>query len=64
MDDQRQTDWQNHAEFLRQYAARVLAEYFGPRCPDYEPQCVCCQRWRALDALVANPYDEATKHET
>jgi hypothetical protein len=27
---------------------RTLAEY-GPRCPDFEPDCPCCAAWAFFD---------------
>ena len=26
----------------------------GPRCPDFEPQCACCQGWKYHDELFNN----------
>lgn len=41
---------------LRTIAEAMLTEHFGERCPDFEEECVCCKRWKALDALTASPY--------
>lgn len=30
---------------------------WGPRCPDYEPTCVVCQRWRDHDEIFNDPED-------
>jgi hypothetical protein len=30
-----------------------LIEWFGGRCPDYEENCICCQKWRAFDELFS-----------
>lgn len=29
------------------YVTRV----WGARCPDYEPGCICCEKWREHDEL-------------
>jgi hypothetical protein len=26
-----------------------VTEYWGPRCPDYEPECPCCKAWAHFD---------------
>lgn len=23
-----------------------IYKIWGPRCPDFEPGCLCCQRWK------------------
>lgn len=33
--------------------ADALTEFYGERCPDFEPNCVGCQAWKH--------YDESTK---
>jgi hypothetical protein len=47
-----------HQDLLGLVAAQLTAAwleaYAGPRCPDTEPTCVVCQRWRAFDALFAD----------
>ncbi len=48
------------AGHIRTIAETMLKEHFGERCDDYEPDCMCCQRWRALDKLLANPYESKT----
>lgn len=30
----------------------VMAEYWGERCPDYEPECPTCQAWAEYDKLT------------
>ena len=25
--------------------------FFGPRCPDFEPACYCCEAWDGHDQL-------------
>ena len=32
----------------------ALTEYWGPRCPDHEPDCFTCQAWAELDKLVGD----------
>ena len=33
-----------------------LKDQFGPECKEFEPDCICCQRWKALRVLTENPY--------
>lgn len=33
-------------------ARRILAEQYGPRCDEHEPECIVCQAWAAFDAKV------------
>jgi hypothetical protein len=35
--------------FLKLYK-KFLTEYYGRRCPDFEPGCACCQAWVRYDA--------------
>ena len=44
------------AGHVRIIAETMLAEFFGQRCPDFEKDCECCQRWKFLDDLTANPF--------
>lgn len=30
----------------------AVTEYFGERCPEYEPGCACCEGWKQYDKLV------------
>ena len=27
----------------------AIKEYYGKRCPDFEPECVVCQAWAEFD---------------
>lgn len=29
---------------------QAIKEYYGKRCPDFEPECVVCQAWAEFDA--------------
>lgn len=31
----------------------AITEQWGPRCPDFEPACACCQAWAEYDHLCA-----------
>lgn len=31
--------------------AEALTDYYGPRCPDFEPECHCCKAWAQFDML-------------
>lgn len=46
------------AGHVRTIAEEMLTEQFGERCSEYDPDCMCCQRWKALDELVSNPFGE------
>ena len=28
---------------------KAIKEYYGKRCPDFEPECVVCQAWAEFD---------------
>lgn len=28
-----------------------VTEFYGERCPEYEPLCLCCKAWEGVDAL-------------
>src|SRR5271166_4825069 len=50
-----------YAEIARHLAAigeTLLVEWWGKRCPDFEASCECCKRWKALDLLVKNPFED------
>ena len=29
----------------------AIREYFGERCPDFEPGCPCCRAWAEFDSV-------------
>ena len=61
VDEQSKSELQSRfdmmAGHLRIIAETMLREHFGDRCPDFEPACIVCKRWKLLDDLTANPYD-------
>lgn len=56
MDEELKADYEKQSNYIRTIAEKMLTEHVGDRCPDYEPSCESCKRWKALDALVDNPY--------
>ena len=55
------SDWDRHEAWvrpLRDAALVYLHEFWGERCPDYSPDCFCCQRWDLFDKLIENPFDK------
>ena len=36
----------------------VLLEHFGEKCKDFEPNCHCCKKYKALEVLFENPYED------
>lgn len=46
------------AGHLRTVAEAMLIEFFGEQCPDFEPDCECCRRWKLLDDLAQNPFSD------
>lgn len=44
--------------------AEALTDYYGPRCPDFEPECHCCKAWAQFDAIAARPEPEGVALET
>ena len=53
-------EFAKHARHIRTIAEVMLEESFGPRCPDESPGCPTCDRYRLLDELTANPFEEDT----
>jgi len=39
-------------------AIKYIKKWFGSRCEEFEPECECCKRWKALDNLIENPFEE------
>lgn len=29
---------------------KAIKEYYGKRCPDFEPECIVCQAWAEYDS--------------
>lgn len=46
------------ARHIRTIAESVLTEYFGERCVEFDDHCDCCRRWKLLDDLTANPFED------
>lgn len=55
-DDTDKQEFGMMASHIRTIAMEMLEQHFGERCLEFEPDCECCKRWKALDDLVANPY--------
>ncbi len=55
----RAEQWAMMAGHIRTIAGKLLTEFFDERCPDFEADCPCCERWAALDALTENPFRQA-----
>ena len=56
MNDEREFDIM--AGHIRTIAETMLVKFFGERCPDFEPDCECCRRWKLLDELTENPFKD------
>jgi hypothetical protein len=39
--------------------AEAVEEYWGKRCDTFDPDCCCCQAWKAFDRLVRGRHDSA-----
>jgi hypothetical protein len=39
-------------ELLRLELSNWLAETFGDRCPEFCPECICCEAWKWLDQMT------------
>ncbi len=42
----------------KQLIAEAIKEYYGDRCPDYEPGCPACDAWAAFNGLIAAQDDQ------
>ena len=40
----------------------AITEYFGPRCPDHEPECIVCQAWAEYDAKVCEDIEDPSDY--
>ena len=38
-----------------------LVKWWGERCKEFEPTCALCQKWKAVDCLLDNPFEEEGK---
>ena len=47
-------------EFIDGYG-KFITDFWGPRCPDYEPECWCCKAWKRYDEELAAIDDVALK---
>ena len=56
--DEDSAKFELQSSHIRTIAETMLAEHFGDRCEVFSPECLCCQRWAALDALLDNPYED------
>lgn len=52
--------YEAYAMALRNVAERFLVAMHGERCEDFDEGCECCRcrRWRLLDELLRNPFEE------
>lgn len=46
------------ANGVRKSADVLLLEMYGARCDEFDPDCELCKRWKALDDLTRNPFDD------
>lgn len=57
--------WDAYAQPVQETGELFIAEWFGPRCKEFDPDCECCRRWRLLDQLLENPFqDDESKSAT
>lgn len=40
--------------------AEEVTRFWGERCPDYEPECPCCQAWALFDGR-AEAFEQAAQ---
>lgn len=40
------------AMFIAGFVRAVMIEEWGPRCPDVDPDCLCCEAWKKFDELI------------
>lgn len=46
------------AGVAREATLPLLTEIYGKRCEEFDEDCLCCQKWKALDFLLENPFDD------
>ena len=42
---------------------KAIKEYYGKRCPDFEPECVVCQAWAEFDVAKRRQRKERKKRK-
>ena len=48
---------------MRTLLEEAISEYFGKRCPDFEPGCPCCRAWAEFDQLIEKAGDWQTMRD-
>lgn len=51
--------YQEESIYVRTIAEKFLTKWYGERCPDFEPNCTNCKRWKLLDDLLQNPFEKS-----
>jgi hypothetical protein len=49
--------WAAAEKQVRELIEPLLIEYFD-KCEDYEETCCACQRWKAFETLLENPFKD------
>jgi len=53
------SDWKDYMSLpKKKEIGDFLKEHFGEECEDYEEECYRCQKYKALETLFENPYDD------
>lgn len=37
---------------------RFVIRWYGHKCKDFNPDCICCKKWKLLEELIENPFDK------
>lgn len=50
--------WDQRVAEIRPAIEALVIEFFRPRCVDFDPHCPICRKWRQVDELLENPFEE------
>lgn len=48
---------------MKNLIEQAITEYWGERCPDYEPSCPCCITWEQYDVMYEAASTLAERHQ-
>ena len=54
-DREDEASFRQQANYIRMIGETILTEFYGERCKEFDPECPCCLKWKALDDLIDYP---------
>lgn len=56
-------EWRASTNGLKDLLAQHVTNFYGERCPEFEPSCGACTAWWAFDFLMLNLFDETERNK-